>query len=131
MNHANRLSRFPTVNEPAREDDAAGGATGGGAARPLAHALALRLLTVKGADAASLKGYIARTGLADAMVDVLEELTRRVRGMRVEFEDLATASRAAAPTTPAGVPAEPASQPAAPQATVTPATAPRTPHPGW
>ena len=125
MNHANRLSRFPTVNEAAREDDAAGGAT----ARPLAHALALRLLTVKGADAVSLKGYIARTGLADAMVDVLEGLSRRVRGMRVEFEDLATASRAAAPN-PAGAPAEPASQPAAPQATVTPATAPR-PHPGW
>ena len=129
MNHANRLSRFPTVNEATREDDAAGGTTGGAAARPLAHALALRLLTVKGADAVSLKGYIARTGLADAMVDVLEGLSRRVRGMRVEFEDLATASRAAAPN-PAGAPAEPASQPAAPQATVTPATAPR-PHPGW
>ena len=126
MNHANRPSRFPTVNEAAREDDAAGGAT----ARPLAHALALRLLTVKGADAVSLKGYIARTGLADAMVDVLEELSRRVRGMRVEFEDLATASRAAAPTAPAGAAAEPASQQAAPPATVTPATAAR-PHPGW
>ena len=78
--------------------------------RPLAHAIALRLLTAKGADAAGLKGYVARTGLADAMVDVLEELTRRVRGLRVEFEDLATATRAATPT-PAGVaPADPASQ---------------------
>jgi hypothetical protein len=63
------------------------------------------------------------------MVDVLEELSRRVRGMRVEFEDLATASRAVTPMPP-GAAAEPASQPPA-QATVTPATAPRTPHPGW
>ena len=77
------------TNPPRVADDAAGGA----ATRPLAHAIALRLLTAKGADAAGLKGFVVTAGLAEAMVDVLEELTRRARGLRVEFEDLATSSR--------------------------------------
>ena len=59
-------------------DDVAGGAH----TRPLAHAIALRLLTAKGADAAGLKGFVVTAGLAEAMVDVLEELTRRARGRR-------------------------------------------------
>ena len=61
-------------------------------------------------------------GLADAMVDVLEELTRRVRGLRVEFEALAASNRPVAPAitppvepaparAPAGVPAPQASHP--------------------
>src|SRR4051812_14407710 len=38
--------------------------------------------------AVGLKGYVARAGLAEAMVDVLEELTRRVRTLRVEVGGL-------------------------------------------
>ena len=79
------MNTFPN----SRTDDVAGAAH----TRPLAHAIALRLLTAKGADAAGLKRFVASSGLAEAMVDVLEELTRRVRAMRVEFEDLAASSR--------------------------------------
>jgi hypothetical protein len=129
MNHSMNRNRLGMTNPAAREDDDAAGALAGVAGRPLAHAIALRLLTAKGADAAGLKGYVARTGLADAMVDVLEELTRRVRGMRVEFEDLATTSRAATPT-PAGAPVDPVIQQPAPPATAPPA-GPRTVNPGW
>jgi hypothetical protein len=80
--------------------------------RPLAHAIALRLLTSKGSDAAGLKAYVAAAGLAEAMVDVLEELTRRVRAMRVEFEDMAAPQRPPAPAEPA--PPPPAAPPAGP-----------------
>ena len=79
--------------------------------RPLAHAIALRLLTSKGSDAAGLKAYVAAAGLAEAMVDVLEELTRRVRAMRVEFEDMTAPQRPPAPPEPA----PPAAPPAGPQ----------------
>ena len=75
-----------TTRPAARPSD---DATGAAPTRPLAHAIALRLLTAKGGDAAGLKAYVAGAGLAEAMVDVLEELTRRARSMRVEFEDLA------------------------------------------
>jgi len=95
------MNTFPN----SRTDDVAGAAH----TRPLAHAIALRLLTAKGADAAGLKRFVASSGLAEAMVDVLEELTRRVRAMRVEFEDLAAAE--VVEPAPARVAAPPAIHP--------------------
>jgi hypothetical protein len=94
------MNRFPRPND----DSLASSPT-----RPLAHAIALRLLTSKGADAAGLKAYVAAAGMAEAMVDVLEELTRRVRAMRVEFEDMAAPQRSPAPA-----PADPTPQAAPP-----------------
>jgi len=101
------MNTFPN----SRTDDVAGA----GHTRPLAHAIALRLLTAKGADAAGLKRFVASSGLAEAMVDVLEELTRRVRAMRVEFEDLAASARSPAPTVGPNVEPDPA-RAAVPQA---------------
>ena len=129
MNHhsMNRGNRPGMINAAALESADVSGLAG----RPLAHAIALRLLTSKGADAVGLKAYVARAGLGDAMVDVLEELNRRVRGLRVEFEEIANTARAATPApAPAAAPVEPADHPA-PQPTAAPATPPRTPHPGW
>ena len=128
MNPMN-LTRHATTNGAARDGESAGGGGAGGAVgRPLAHAIALRLLTAKGADAVGLKGYVARAGLADVMVDVLEELTRRVRGLRVEFEDVATRSR---PATPGAAPANTGAAEA--EAAPPPAPAPggRPANPGW
>ena len=130
-----------TTNGGGRDEDGAdfgaggngGAGAGAGARRPLAHAIALRLLTAKGADAVALKGYVVRAGLAEVMVEVLEDLTRRVRGLRVEFEDAATNGRPRAASAAPEAPIAPGSAEgeAAPPPAQSPAPGRRTIDPGW